>query len=120
MLSNGKAHFVCSLVLSAGLLIGLANVRLAAQGTTGTILGTVTDASGGAIPEATIRVTNTGTNATQIVTSDAQGQYRVPDLPVGSYQVSSKKAASRPSTTGGSRSTRAPTWWWIFPCKSGR
>src|SRR5665213_1313965 len=92
MLSNGKAHFVWALVLSAGLLIWLANLRLAAQGTTGTILGTVTDTSGGAIPEATIRVTNTGTNATLVVTSDAQGHYRVPDLPVGSYQVSSEKS----------------------------
>ena len=92
MLSNAKAHFVCSLVLTAGLLIGLANLRLAAQGTTGTVLGTVTDSSGGAVPEATIRVTNSGTNATQIVTSDAQGRYRVPDLPVGNYQVEAQKA----------------------------
>src|SRR5579872_1605054 len=91
MLSNCKAHFVCSLVLSAGLLIGLANLRLAAQGTTGTILGTVTDSSGGAMPEANIRVTNSGTNATQIVTSDAQGHYRVPDLPVGNYEVEAQK-----------------------------
>ena len=34
MLSNGKAHFVCSLVLSAGLFLGLDPLRLAAQGTT--------------------------------------------------------------------------------------
>lgn len=87
-----KARFVWILVLTAGLLIALASVRVAAQGTTGTILGTVTDTSGGAIPETMVRVTNTGTNATVIVTSDAQGHYRAPDLPVGGYQVSAEKA----------------------------
>jgi len=88
---NEKARFVCALVLSAGLLTGFGSLRLAAQGTTGTVLGTVTDSTGGAIPEATVRVTNSGTNATQIVTSDAQGRYRVPDLPVGSYDVETQK-----------------------------
>ena len=77
MLSNCKARFVCELALSVGLLIGITNVRVAAQGTTGTILGTVTDSSGGVVPDANVQVTNTGTNATQIVTSDAQGRYRV-------------------------------------------
>jgi len=91
MLSNRKARFVCALILSAGLLIGFGNIRLAAQGTTGTVLGTVTDSTGGTIPEATVRVTNSGTNASQIVMSDAQGRYRAPDLPVGEYQIETEK-----------------------------
>ena len=117
MLSNRKAHFVWALVLSAGTLDRVGQTsRLAAQGTTGTVLGTVTDSSGGTMPEATIRVTNSGTNATQIVTSDAQGRYRVPDLPVGDYQSKRRRRASRACCPQGSRSTRAPTWWWIFLC----
>ncbi len=39
-----------------------------------------------------MRVINSGTNATQITTSDAQGRYRVPDLSVGEYQVATEKA----------------------------
>lgn len=92
MLSTcGSRRLVYALALSVLFLVGLSDMRLAAQGTTGTILGTVTDASGGTIPEATVTLTNTGTNATQTVMSDAQGRYRVPDLPVGQYQVDTKK-----------------------------
>ena len=52
MLSACKHRLVCAIVLSVGLLVLSANVDLAAQGTTGTILGTVTDSSGGTVPEA--------------------------------------------------------------------
>ncbi len=79
-------------VFIAVLLLAAANVRLAAQGTTGTILGTVTDSSGGVVPDAMVQVTNVGTGAAQTVTSDAQGRYRAPDLPVGDYRISTQKA----------------------------
>jgi hypothetical protein len=79
------------LSVTAALLMGALNLRLAAQGTTGTILGTVTDTSAGVVPEANVQVTNTGTGASQTLMSDAQGRYRVPDLPVGDYEVSTQK-----------------------------
>jgi Carboxypeptidase regulatory-like domain len=81
---------VCFVILVASLLVA-GNVRLIAQGTTGTILGTVSDASGALIPEANIQIRNAGTGATQLVTSDTQGRYRVPDLPVGQYDLQSTK-----------------------------
>jgi hypothetical protein len=81
----------CFVVLLLSLLLVAGNNRLMAQGTTGTILGTVSDASGALIPEANIQIRNTGTGATQLVTSDTQGRYRVPDLPVGQYDVQSTK-----------------------------
>ncbi len=56
---------------------------LSAQGTTGTIRGTVADASGAAIPEAKIQVKNVNTGALQNVTSDGQGRYAVENLSVG-------------------------------------
>ena len=65
--------------------------RLGAQGTTATILGTVTDATGAAIPNAAIQVKNVGTGQTQTVQSDPQGRYRVPDLIVGDYEVQASK-----------------------------
>ena len=61
--------------------------RLAAQTATATIQGTVTDASGGSIPGATITVKNLGTAATQMVQSDAQGRYNISNLPVGNYEL---------------------------------
>jgi hypothetical protein len=91
MLSTWRLRLICAFGLSAGLMIGVGAVRVTAQGTTGTILGTVADSSGGAIPEAAVRVTNAGTGAIQTVPSDSQGRYRVPDLPVGNYQVQAEK-----------------------------
>jgi hypothetical protein len=61
--------------------------RLAAQGATATILGTVTDASGAAVPAAGVQVRNVETGVTQTVTADGQGRFRVPDLGVGEYEV---------------------------------
>src|SRR6266850_2586609 len=80
MLSTRKLRFICALVLSTALLIGVVSVRLAAQGTIGSILGTVTDSSGSVVAGARVQVTNTGTNATQSSTSDSQGRYRIPAL----------------------------------------
>jgi len=74
-----------AVVLCAGASI------LLGQGSTATILGNVSDASGAAIPEASIQVKNVGTGATQAVTGDAQGRFRVPDLSVGEYEVQASK-----------------------------
>jgi Carboxypeptidase regulatory-like domain len=87
-----KLQSVFALVFSTALLIGVMGMAVAAQTTTATIWGTVTDSSGAAIPDAKLQVTNAGTGAIQVVTSDAQGRYRVPALPVGDYDVQSEKA----------------------------
>ena len=61
--------------------------RLKAQAATATILGTVTDASGAAVPDAAVQVKNTCTGATQSTTTDAQGRFRLPELAVGNYDI---------------------------------
>jgi hypothetical protein len=59
-----------------------------AQSTTeGGVGGTVFDASGAAVPNATVTVHNNGTNAEQTVTADASGFYRVSNLQPASYTV---------------------------------
>ena len=78
--------------LAVVVLAGLGGLtRIAAQGTTATILGTVTDASGAVIPDAALQLRNTGTGAARSTASDAQGRYRVPDLGVGDYDVQASK-----------------------------
>jgi len=57
------------------------------QATTATILGTVSDPSGAAIPGATVQVRNTGTSQSEDVMTDAQGRYRVPELSLGEYEI---------------------------------
>jgi outer membrane receptor protein involved in Fe transport len=61
---------------------------LRAQSTTdGAIAGTVTDASGAAVPNASVTVTNKGTNLSQGVATDESGYFRVAKLQPGSYTM---------------------------------
>src|ERR1700678_508711 len=53
----------------------------------GKIDGTVTDASGSAIPGATIKATNTQTGVAQSVQSHSDGNFEFLQLPVGIYDV---------------------------------
>lgn len=56
--------------------------------TSAAVQGQVTDQSGAVIPGATITVTNTATSVSQTTKTDSNGTYRVPALPVGTYDVS--------------------------------
>ena len=53
----------------------------------GDISGTVTDASGAVVPNATVTVTNKGTGEVKTAKSNATGSYRVSLLPPGAYHV---------------------------------
>jgi hypothetical protein len=66
-------------LLVAGSLFG--------QGNTGSILGSVTDASGAVVPNARISITNTRTGVQAAATTDALGNYSFNFLAPGSYQV---------------------------------
>src|SRR3984885_11434757 len=65
--------------------------HLFGQGATASISGRVTDASGAAVPGATITIKNTATSATQTASTDEQGRYALPDLPIGPYDVTISK-----------------------------
>ena len=84
----------CALTLALGaLLVAMAAPsRLAAQYETGTISGTATDSSGAVLADANVAAKNVGTNVTQSTVSDAVGRYRIPDLPVGTYDVETSKS----------------------------
>ncbi|MGH9785892.1 MAG: carboxypeptidase regulatory-like domain-containing protein, partial [Terriglobia bacterium] len=58
-----------------------------AQLDTGTISGTVTDQSGGAIPGAAITIRNVETGVARSLTTNAAGRYEAAALPVGNYEV---------------------------------
>ena len=55
---------------------------------TGDLTGTVADSSGAVVPGATVSLTNTGTGATQTVTTGANGVYRFVLLKPGFYKLS--------------------------------
>ncbi len=60
---------------------------LLAQSNTGTILGTVQDDTGAAVPDATITIRNVGTGEARTVKSDNSGSYNVSNLQVGHYSI---------------------------------
>lgn len=78
------AHHLARVCL---LLLLLSPVPVAAQSTTGTIQGTVTDNQNAGVPGATVTVRNTETNVTRTVTTETTGFYRFLNMPTGIYQL---------------------------------
>ncbi len=64
--------------------------QTAAQAVSGTILGSVSDASGAAVSGVKIAITHMQTGLTRLVTSDSQGEYVAPSLPPGLYNISAE------------------------------
>jgi outer membrane receptor protein involved in Fe transport len=65
----------------------LAAVSLSAQTFRGTILGTVTDPSGAVVAGAKVTVKNTGTGLERGTETSGDGSYSLPELPIGTYNV---------------------------------
>ncbi len=64
--------------------------RTAWAQTNGTIRGTVQDQTGAVVPGTTVTVTLTGTDATRSVTADKDGSFDIPELTVGSYNLTAE------------------------------
>jgi len=91
-----RALVVSVAVLMALFVFGAASF---AQSTTdGAIAGTVTDASGAAVPGAKVTVKNLGTNSEEVVTSDDTGYFRVGKLQPATYRVAVSAQGFAPFT----------------------
>jgi carboxypeptidase family protein len=77
--------FALSLTLMAGVFSSAA-----AQATSGTISGVVTDENQGVITSASVTVRNVGTNESRSAATDSDGRFRFPNLPVGNYEVTAQ------------------------------
>src|SRR5258707_5596163 len=82
-----------ALILSLG--------SLQAQSTLGTITGLVTDSSGAVIPNAVVVATNTATGAKAQTVTSSTGNYVIPNLPVGPYEVSVAISGFKASSRSG-------------------
>ena len=74
---------------SVGVLAAICAVSLFSQ-STGEITGTVTDSSGAVMLGAGITIRNTDTNQVRNATTNASGNYSVPYLAPGNYDVSAQ------------------------------
>jgi hypothetical protein len=57
----------------------------------GSIVGTITDPSGAAVPEASVTIVNIATGHRRETTSTNQGTYTISDLPAGTYDITISK-----------------------------
>ena len=76
-------RFLTAVLLCAFLLLGV----LSAQTGNATITGVVSDSSGAVVANAPIEVKNTETGVVFRATSTDTGNYTVPQLPIGSYEL---------------------------------
>ena len=79
-----------AILLVAMIALAAGPVRAQSQAVNGTIEGTIKDASGGLLPGVSVTIHNTDTGAERVVVTDANGIYRAPLLPLGTYQVTAE------------------------------
>jgi len=85
---SGKLGLALALL---GLLL-FAPQGLYAQIDTGSISGTISDASGAVVPAAKVSLTNEGTNLTIMTTSKDDGGYIFTPVKIGTYTVAAEAA----------------------------
>ena len=80
-----------SLRLRTFLFLSVIAISAWAQTFRGSIVGTIVDASGAAVPEVTVIAVNQGTGLTRQAVASAGGDFAMPDLPLGFYNVTVTK-----------------------------
>jgi hypothetical protein len=81
-------------------LLLLVSLRLHAQNF-GEITGTISDSSGAVVTRATVTATNSSTNQKRTVTANETGNYSLPFLSPGSYDVRAESAGFKVATRSG-------------------
>lgn len=89
------------LVIRIAIAACISLIPAAAQGTYGTILGTVTDTSGALVAGTTVTVANVDTGATRSATTDSAGDYRIPLLLPGRYNITGEHSGFRKAVITG-------------------
>jgi len=72
--------------LALSLLLSIAGVAQDAAN----IVGTVTDSSGAAVPNATIKIANPAKGFTRTLVTNQAGEYRIDSIPIGNYNITAQ------------------------------
>src|SRR5260370_31820268 len=99
-----KAIAVGSVILGA-----LFAWSLFGQSDSGTIVGTVTDAGGAVIPNATVTISNDGTGLIRNAVTNASGQYRADAFPTGRITITVEQPGFQKMIRSGLTLTAADT-----------
>ena len=85
--ASGRLDIESFLLLVFCLIAATAPAFAQTQITTGVIQGSVTDATGGALPGVTVEARNVGTNLSRVLSTGTDGRFVFLQLPSGSYTV---------------------------------
>ncbi|MFZ0743369.1 MAG: TonB-dependent receptor [Terracidiphilus sp.] len=81
----------------AGLLFAFCGTQCIAQYEDGSLIGTIHDATGAVVPNATVTVTNVNTGIVSKVVANASGDYELPSLHVGMYNIKAEATGFAPA-----------------------
>ena len=95
MRARRNLHALVGLVLGVIAVIAVGTFPSFAQGSTAAISGVVHDATGGVIPGAIVIARHTDSGLTRTVQTNETGDYKMPSLPVGAYEVTANKVGFR-------------------------
>src|SRR5215217_1319031 len=82
-------------------IILVASQSALAQTVVGRISGTVQDANGAGVPNATVKVINSANNSERTVTSDENGFYTITNLPVAVYAIEAEAKGYKKALVSG-------------------
>lgn len=77
---------VLSLLIAVTVIL-VSAATVDAQTATGTITGTVTDATGAVVPDSTVNIVNKDNGSARTLTANSEGLFTAPALPAGDYEV---------------------------------
>ena len=95
-MNNVRCVWVLPFVVASVCLAGATSAL--AQGTSGTLTGTVVDSSGSAVPGATVTATEAETAAVRTVVTNENGLFRIAGLDPGRYNVKVELTSFKPVT----------------------
>ncbi len=96
-------NFSRSLAVTAVLMLtaGASSAFAQSQSINGTIRGQITDPSGAPVPNAALTIRSVDTGYTRQLTTDNDGRYVAPNLPIGTYSIEAAAASFAPLRQSG-------------------
>src|SRR5260370_36071462 len=107
---------ICILLLLALLAASLAF----SQAVSGSLVGTLTDSSGGVVVNAKVTITDRDTGFTRTATTNESGNYAFPDLPPGTYTVTAEQTGFTKTSRAGGDVPVNPSDRLDFPLQPGQ
>jgi hypothetical protein len=96
-----RLHRVCDRTLLLAILFLSAGISLFAQAVSGSLVGSVSDASGAAVPRAKVNITQMSTGISRSMETNESGNYSFPTLEPGVYRVSVEHSGFRTAVKEG-------------------